>query len=432
MDKINTDEIFEVWAKQKKRFIDIFNGKYIYEVPEKISITLDESAQEERLKLFRSYLDQNGRFDDLAEFLSEQKEGFFNNKTTSISYTPRGKIIPKGSKLVRAFKHFVKDDKVLNDLQTFASTLIQENKIEGTLCFSVHPFDYLSMSENNHKWRSCHSLRGDYRSGCLSYMLDNVTVLCYIKSDEETILPNFPSTIPWNNKKWRMVLNISEDGDIIFAGRQYPFFSLEVLNIVKENFTKILKSNYIKITKWTEWENNIITEFNNVKLSADHILIGKAIAPIQTIIQDAPDSRHYNDLTRSSCYKPYYAYKVDRFWGCATWADILPPPIEIGARTPCVCCNATTYDAGTFLCVNCLDDYGDNSGEYYMCFCCNNDIQSHQGIFDPWTEKFVCYDCLEKYCSTCSSCGSIDLTENLIVTENGEEILCETCLKERR
>ena len=36
----------------------------------------------------------------------------------------------------------------LYTLQNKASQIIQEDCVEGTVCFSVHPLDYLSISEN--------------------------------------------------------------------------------------------------------------------------------------------------------------------------------------------------------------------------------------------------------------------------------------------
>ena len=42
--------------------------------------------------------------------------------------------------------------------------------MEGYLYLSIHPLDYLSISETNHGWRSCHALDGEYRNGNLSYL----------------------------------------------------------------------------------------------------------------------------------------------------------------------------------------------------------------------------------------------------------------------
>ena len=128
-------------------------------------------------------------------------------------------MIPRGMKIVKSFKYFEKDEDTLADIQSAASMIIQEDKIEGKLCMSVHPLDFLSLSENTYNWRSCHALDGDYRAGNLSYMVDSSTVICYLKSDRDERLPNFPPEVKWNSKKWRVLLFFSNDWDMIFAGR---------------------------------------------------------------------------------------------------------------------------------------------------------------------------------------------------------------------
>jgi hypothetical protein len=55
-------------------------------------------------------------------------------------------------KLAKAFKFFTDSKTVLYDLQNRASQIIQEDKVEGTLCLSVHPLDFLSSSMNTYNW----------------------------------------------------------------------------------------------------------------------------------------------------------------------------------------------------------------------------------------------------------------------------------------
>jgi hypothetical protein len=120
--------------------------------------------------------------------------------------------VPKGMKLSKAFKYFVEDEGQLRIIQDVFSEMIQKNKVCGKLCISIHPLDYLSTSETTHNWRSCHALDGEYRAGGLAYMCDKTTVVCYIKSDEDAVLPRFPHHIKWNDKKWRMLLHMEEAG----------------------------------------------------------------------------------------------------------------------------------------------------------------------------------------------------------------------------
>ena len=207
-----TDKLFEKWKTAKAKIIKAFGGELIYEFPEKVSFDLEETSKWTRLENFISYVWSTG-YADLGRFLEHQREGFFDNCVIEEHVVPNNKrtIITKNSKIVKAFKYFIENEKELNDLQSKASQIIQESKLEGTLCFSVHPLDYLSVSENAYNWRSCHALDGEYRAGNLSYMMDSSTIVCYLKGDKDTKLPNFPEDVIWNNKKWRVLLYLSND-----------------------------------------------------------------------------------------------------------------------------------------------------------------------------------------------------------------------------
>ena len=140
---------------------------------------------------FANLVEQNYSNPGLADFISSQREGFFTNRVINSTVTDNGDKIPKDMKLLKAFKFFESNKETLEALQAAASMIIQEDKVEGTLCLSVHPLDFLSASENNHNWRSCHALDGEYRAGNLSYMTDSCTIMCYLKSDKDEKLPKY-------------------------------------------------------------------------------------------------------------------------------------------------------------------------------------------------------------------------------------------------
>lgn len=430
---INTTNILKTWEENKAALIKAFGGKSIFEYG-KVRANLSPEEKKDRFISFRRHIVSEYQNTDLANFLKFNENSFFDNKVKE-TYRTSTKIIPKGSKIVKSFKYFVKDPKELADLQTQASMIIQEDKIEGTLCFSVHPLDFLSLSENNYKWRSCHSLRGDYRSGNLSYLLDKTSFICYLKSENDEVLPNFPATVPWNSKKWRMLMFTDECNNIFFAGRQYPFFSQNLLDMVRDIILDVLKFNFDRNgEKFSQWSNENIENFNGINLDQNHILISRTIYPIHTIIKNADKSCHYNDLLYSSCYTPRYMWKKYKYYGdCAVWERDQTPKIEIGERTPCIVCGKyPTADSDTFLCDACLSEYGDNSMCNCICSCCGEYFEEEQGIFDDYSENFYCHDCLSKYYSVCSECGRIELTDDLIVTENGDAILCNSCYTETR
>ena len=173
-----TDELFERWAVAKEYFITKFGG-LIWESPTMVTFPLDAKDRDNKVRQFvdNTVLYRYNNY-ELARFVQYEQDGFFDN-VVSIEYrTEAGTVIPKGMKLVKAFKYFEKDEQILDAIQTAASILIQENKIEGKLCISVHPLDFISCSENQYNWHSCHALDGEYRAGNLSYMVDKTTVIC--------------------------------------------------------------------------------------------------------------------------------------------------------------------------------------------------------------------------------------------------------------
>ena len=233
----NIDALFDKWLDAKRDIIEAWGGNFIIEVPETVQFELSPEEKKSRLNQFMDMIAEVYDNNELVFFLENVEEDFFSNHLSKDYNFGKDKKIPKGTKIIRAFKYFEKDPRVLEDLQNQASMIIQEDKISGMLCFSVHPLDFISSSENTYHWRSCHALDGDYRAGNLSYMMDESTVICYLRNGSEyKKLPNFPEDVMWNSKKWRMLLFLSDGWDALFAGRQYPFFSPTALELVQQHF----------------------------------------------------------------------------------------------------------------------------------------------------------------------------------------------------
>ena len=179
LDRVNTDQLFADWEENKKWFIEAFDGNYIYTHPQLLTFELTEEQKNKKLLTFINRVQEYWGYSDLAYFIQKNKDGFFENKLLC-DYLYGNITITAGSKLVRAFKYFVSNEDTLKVIQDEASLIIQENKIEGYLRLSVHPLDFLSLSENTHKWRSCHALDGDFCAGNLSYMTDTSTIIAYL------------------------------------------------------------------------------------------------------------------------------------------------------------------------------------------------------------------------------------------------------------
>jgi len=427
------DAIIARWYDQKEDFIKFFGDRLIYEAGH---VEVDIEPQERRQKV-DEFLDQQygliSQYPGLYDFIKQNADNFFSNVTIE-QFSEHNITIPSGSKISKAFKMFVEDPYRLDALQTAASRLIQSGKIKGMLCFSVHPLDYLSSSENTFNWRSCHSLDGQYRAGNLSYMLDSCTICCYIKSEHKQVkLPRFPDSVPWNNKKWRMLLFCSENRDALFAGRQYPFFSKELMDIVLEKYAALDNHTedywgHTEQCTWSSWHHKYLTnlsmfgedEFN----LPDRYVFINGIDKMEDVVEDAPKSLHYNDLLYSTIYtKPYYAWR--KSW--RSRFGELHPHFLVGSRVRCLCCGENYIsEHGVMVCSDCYDE-----NDYIRCADCGAIIPRDEARYIDGSECYVCEDCYNDNYMECASCGGLYHTDDLYYHEGDDCYYCRDCYNDR-
>ena len=426
-----TDDLFERWLEAKRDIIETFGGELIYTVPQKVSFELNHKEKMLRVNDFIESVSVTWDNEALADFIDLNKESFFQNVVENGIILSDNTKIPKGMKLVKAFKFFETDKSALEELQNKASMIIQEDKIEGYLCFSVHPLDFLSSSENTYNWRSCHALDGEYRSGNISYMMDKSTIMCYLIGDKNMHkLPNFPDEVPWNSKKWRMLLFLSDNWNAMYAGRQYPFFSDTALDLVKKNLFLALKIS----GSWSDWHNDEITtyQFKDDESERDSIYFDRVYIPMkgklynkQDLIEDGKNTNHFNDLLRSSCYTPYYS------WSKQHWKQI---HFTIGAEAPCMCCGKS-YIAVTddMLCTDCEPDHGSSEDEMFTtCDCCGRRILYNESYCVEPSGETVCESCADSECKHCDCCGELYYNSDIRYDRENEEYRCPSCHSDAR
>lgn len=438
LDKVNIDKLYEQW-KQAKEYYYYFLGKQcIYEYPEKLSFELDSEGKQERFRNFVNYtMDLMEEYGENCSTFSHflrmvGAESFYKNRIglDHMEIPNEEKFFDSDSKLIKSFKYFIEDHHLLETLQNKASELIQENKIEGYLCISVHPLDYLSLSENNFNWRSCHALDGEYRAGNLSYMLDRDTIVCYLKSKEDTVLPHFPASVPWNNKKWRCLLFVDDSKQMIFAGRQYPFAIPKVLEKIRDIFMNIVYKDYNPVFSWqiekdklwSHWHNKYLNhtnikyddndpfakQDNPILVEEDRYLItNSAILDKNKIIEDV-GHLHFDDLIRSSVYlHPWYMYKRN-----GPMSDI---HFTIGADVPCICCGKISLNScdteDLMICDNCYEVPFES--ELRSCNYCGFVTNLHGLSYLDKDDMFICQDCLDGHTAYCILCGERHLIDNL-------------------
>ena len=427
-----TDKLFADWLEAKRDFIEAFGGQLIYEWPEKVSFELGSREKSLRLDDFIGVLENRYENYDLAEFVRANREGFFSNQVVEPYTTSKGDTIPKGMKLLRAFKFFESDANALEAEQNAASMIIQEDKIEGTLCLSVHPLDFLSTSENTHNWRSCHALDGEYRSGNLSHMIDHSTFICYLKSSKDEKLPNFPPDVPWNSKKWRVLFYMSDRWDMIFAGRQYPFCTETGLDFVKNKVFP--RANLGDFSTWIDKkycgfkDKDVYSNFSH-----SYVPVVDGLVPLNELVINEPGSLQFNDVLSSSCYDALYAYKKVECFGGYKYAPMHKfTRFHIGGKCNCTRCGKYPIEiTSSFMCNDCELEYGDSEDDMFAyCPCCGSRYYYDDGVWVEGDEECVCPSCADRETTICDCCGTRHYTSTMVYSRKHNKYLCPECWDE--
>lgn len=431
----NAESLLKKWAVAKEEISNNFlDGKLIKSLGF-VSMKLSDDDKAKAFNDFIEVLSRNYNYPlaDLISFVNLNYDSFFDN-LVSVGYTTAdGTKIKSGMKLSKAFKFFVDDEDILDDIQTLASRIIQNNVLSGELCVSIHPLDFLSSSENSYNWRSCHSLNGEYRSGNLSYMVDSTTFIAYIKGKDKHILPHFPDDIKWNSKKWRTLFFTSENFEVLFAGRQYPFnlgtAALDlVLEGIKPGSTQIKIFFMGRCRDWSHWHKDQINSIDfeefkedNSYLSTTYIPIHGNLYKLKDVVYDNEGSRHFNDLLCSSVYKPYYC------WSSNTRHK---PKIAVGGLIPCPCCNKPNHYVDyteLMLCEDCSIACGLADDENHaICPDCGRVYHVNDMYWSEIYGEYICNSCLDEYYDQCECCGEMFKLEDLVKDDNGC-VYCESC-----
>jgi hypothetical protein len=137
--------------------------------------------------------------------------------------TPDGKEIKvqEGTKPLRTLAKIAAayDLKGFEDFRLGHSRILNQKKLGGRLCLSIHPMDYVTMSDNECDWDSCMSWRNDgcYRRGTVEMMNSQYVVVAYLKATEDMPYREWK----WSNKKWRMLFIV--DPQCIAGVKGYPY-----------------------------------------------------------------------------------------------------------------------------------------------------------------------------------------------------------------
>lgn len=220
--------------------------------------------------------------------------------------------------------------------------------IEKTAVLSIHPCDFLEMSNRDNTWSSCHCLEGGgYRGGCQSYMGDAVSMIFFTVSDEYT--QDF-HTAP---RITREIFCYKDN--VLLQSRLYPTDLEDQKTLYRSIVQQAIATCLDKPNLWS-------------------LKRGKDTEPY---CESAADSNHYPD------YKYGYAVasllKGENDYGQMT----------IGSVARCVCCGGEQKNHRSIRCAEC--------GNMYVCKGCGKTVHGYGRYID---EHFYCNECSYE-CAVC-------------------------------
>ena len=250
------------------------------------------------------------------------------------------------------------------------SQVLNSRKVTGNLCISIHPLDYMTMSDNNCNWHSCMSWEndGEYKQGTVEMMNSSAIVVGYI----ESATPMSIGHHSWNSKKWRSLYFVNDS--LITNIKGYPYKNhpadKAILAWLKELMEKTYGNTYGKLEKFCSEENtreislstnimyndcefgNVCTDdefhigFVNTKVKPNELLYFDYSGPCQCMICGAPysiDDDCPEELACSACSEYVYC---DECGGAYEREEM----VDVEGCWYCEDC------ANTYLAEDCVDD----------------------------------------------------------------------------
>lgn len=332
--------------------------------------------------------------------------------------------LQKGTKVFSALQKilkYFKDDTPLiyfdklEALRVRYAQLLSDKTLDSNICISIHPLDFMTLSDNGLGWHSCLSWQNDgsFKNGTIEMMNSKYVVCCYLEDNTQWHFDSKKPEARWNNKKIRQLFYITDS--ILLSGKPYPYdninFTVTILKKLKELAEKNLNLKYESAIEEYNDMNNVETDLsidylikNGEKINIRNIVNPKKINKDNTILIET--NCMYNDFLnelsnrRSSSKRTthFYCYrnkvKGTKIYNCS-------------GETVCLICGKENYI------------YDDKDDDYYLY------DESYNNRY-PRADKLICWSCEEKR-DSCYCCDCQD--KRLVMVEEQGVAVCEDCLR---
>lgn len=285
------------------------------------------------------------------------------------------------SRLAKAYNCFEN----LDGFQTEISQVLNQKKLRGEIVLSIHPLDYMTMSDNNSDWSSCMSWQeeGCYRRGTVEMMNSASVLVAYLRGAEDM---SIPGGYKWNNKKWRELFIVTPE--IITGVKGYPYQNSELVKTINSWLKELAEENlgwhYDNRSANTKYPYDChfsITNDNNEVVDLSYCF------ETNTMYNDFGTTEHYGIFGADTKGRHYHNYSG----------------VEV-----CMCCGSTGgwYESeGALVCNDC-------EGDYYTCTKCDERLNEDE-VF--WLDgEAYCENCYDYYGKEDSLTGEVHHMNNLV------------------
>lgn len=328
-------------------------------------------------------------FNDCDIIASNVLPEWLENYTVQNKETGKEITFHKGEKYFRALGKLIHNcplnDEVFESFRIKMSQITNQKILKGTMCISIHPMDYVTMSDNDYDWDSCMNWTsdegGDYRLGTVEMMNSPMVVCAYLKGDKDFQwghyhIQNDPD-YSWNSKKWRELFIVRPDFNIEI--KAYPYDNEEFTKVVMAKLEELMGDAHEEEIYWNyqtrfnddlglEFQtNDMYNDFGTYRNHKGHLMrYNKKLASEWTIDKFNKKCINYSGEPHCMCcgtpINPYEARSNQVV--CVNCG---------GCGGKCSCCGCVIYDDN--------DIFWNLDGEPY-CSDCYNDLYIHDDIID--------------------------------------------------
>lgn len=302
------------------------------------------------------------------------------------------KLMKAVSKLVRAFPEQL-DAKLFEEFRIKHSRVLNQRKFSGVMGISIHPLDYMTMSDNDYNWDSCMSWQkpGEYRLGTVEMMNSECAVVAYLRGDKDMACGY--NHFNWSNKRWRQLFVVNP---ALIAGiKGYPYCDALLEKEIFEMFFSLDDTNI--------WNKEIIkVDFDN---DDTHEYKGKKIQFWFHFAKMYDDFYIEHNMAFGTALKDYLVKKSYSDGKTYYLLDVM-----VSGNTECMTCGRDLSDE--------LDEI---SADELMCGDCSGLVRCpHCGDHYPEYEMHtladgeeMCSSCFEYHAKVCHCCGQYYFKDNI-------------------